>query len=357
MTISEKTISARRAWFSQTKAFIDENPGSTSVIANSSGSKVAELRYHPWGGTRCSAGVTPTARRFTGQIEDAAIGLYFYTARYYDPALGRFIQADTLVPSPANPQSLNRYAYVLNSPLRYTDPTGHAYLQGDGGGGGGIRPKDLPNPAAQLMKAQRENGQFILQLIKEKRWSELSEFTSFMQSVHPGSIGIMKWSGYIPGPGDVGHAVLGAGEGVFVGTANAGSDYGVYLSSAAEEYQKYRGTHQLSIYEVQGITQQQRQVAAEFALDKYGAGYSYEGVVTGHRDAGEGKEWYCSELTVAALEQAGVTFYSGNGVLYKAVDRPTFPTFISGYRTRTDSEAPTVVTIWASDPLVQTWSR
>jgi len=51
--------------------------------------------------------------------------LYFYNARYYDSALGRFIQADTIVPSPANPQSLNRYSYVLNSPLRYTDPTGH----------------------------------------------------------------------------------------------------------------------------------------------------------------------------------------------------------------------------------------
>jgi len=51
--------------------------------------------------------------------------LYFYNARSYDPSLSRFIQADTLVPSPANPQSLNRYAYTLNNPLRYIDPTGH----------------------------------------------------------------------------------------------------------------------------------------------------------------------------------------------------------------------------------------
>ena len=51
--------------------------------------------------------------------------MYFYNARYYDPTLGRFISPDTIVTSPANPQSLNRYAYVLNNPLRYTDPTGH----------------------------------------------------------------------------------------------------------------------------------------------------------------------------------------------------------------------------------------
>ncbi len=44
-----------------------------------------------------------TTYRFTGQREDDTIGLYFYNARYYDPALGRFVQADTVVPSPGNP--------------------------------------------------------------------------------------------------------------------------------------------------------------------------------------------------------------------------------------------------------------
>ena len=39
--------------------------------------------------------------------------------------VGRFLSADTIVPKPGNPQSLNRYAYVLNNPLRYVDPTGH----------------------------------------------------------------------------------------------------------------------------------------------------------------------------------------------------------------------------------------
>ncbi|MGB9774806.1 MAG: RHS repeat-associated core domain-containing protein, partial [Bacteroidota bacterium] len=62
---------------------------------------------------------------FTGQRLDAGVGLLYYRARYYDPALGRFIQPDTVVPNPADPQSLNRYAYVHNNPLRYTDPTGH----------------------------------------------------------------------------------------------------------------------------------------------------------------------------------------------------------------------------------------
>jgi RHS repeat-associated protein len=73
-----------------------------------------------------TSGTTPTARRFTGQISDDTIGLYFYNARYYDATLGRFVQADTIVPSPGDPQAFNRYSYVLNSPLVYRDPSGHA---------------------------------------------------------------------------------------------------------------------------------------------------------------------------------------------------------------------------------------
>ena len=58
--------------------------------------------------------------------------MYFYQARYYDGALGRFIQADSIVPDFTDPQALNRYSYVLNNSLKYTDPSGHAhYNPGD----------------------------------------------------------------------------------------------------------------------------------------------------------------------------------------------------------------------------------
>jgi len=52
-------------------------------------------------------------------------GLMYYGARYYEPALGRFVSADAIVPEPGNPQDLNRYTYVRNNPQRYTDPSGH----------------------------------------------------------------------------------------------------------------------------------------------------------------------------------------------------------------------------------------
>ena len=99
--------------------------GSASLTTNVSGNKFSEERYYPYGVTRY--GSSPTDRQFTGQRkEDASLGsLYDYGARFYSPVLGRFLSADTIVPSPANPQSLNRYSYVLNSPLKYTDPNGH----------------------------------------------------------------------------------------------------------------------------------------------------------------------------------------------------------------------------------------
>ena len=42
--------------------------------------------------------------------------------------IGRFVSADSIVPGAANPQAWNRYAYTLNNPVRYTDPTGHCVL-------------------------------------------------------------------------------------------------------------------------------------------------------------------------------------------------------------------------------------
>jgi len=80
------------------------------------------MAYYPWGGTR--AGSVPTDIKFTGQRLDAT-GLYYYNARYYDATIGRFISADTIVPDPFNPQSFNRYAYCLNNPLKYVDPSGY----------------------------------------------------------------------------------------------------------------------------------------------------------------------------------------------------------------------------------------
>jgi len=68
-----------------------------------------------------------TRYQYTGQFSYAAeFGLYFYNARWYDPALARFTSADTIIPEQTQgTQAWDRYAYVSNNPIRSIDPTGH----------------------------------------------------------------------------------------------------------------------------------------------------------------------------------------------------------------------------------------
>ncbi len=70
-----------------------------------------------------SQGNAYTSYQFTSQRNETALGLYFYNARWYDPSLGRFTSADTLVPGGV--QGYDRYAYTSNNPVKYVDPSGH----------------------------------------------------------------------------------------------------------------------------------------------------------------------------------------------------------------------------------------
>jgi len=101
--------------------------GSTRVTTSDTGVQTAEMKYYPFGATRYNSGGQKTTYRFTGQrFGPGGAGLYDYGARWYDSTIGRFIQADSIVPNPGNPQSLNRYSYVRNNPLRFIDPSGMA---------------------------------------------------------------------------------------------------------------------------------------------------------------------------------------------------------------------------------------
>ncbi len=87
-------------------------------------SGASERGYKPWGEVRFGPDDLPTGYQYTGQYRDKLIGLYYYGARWYDTTLGRFVQPDSIIVNSENPQSWDRYAYVINNPLKYIDPSG-----------------------------------------------------------------------------------------------------------------------------------------------------------------------------------------------------------------------------------------
>ena len=74
------------------------------------------------------AGLTVLDRGYTGHEHIQSVGLINMNGRLYDPKLHRFLQPDNNIQDPFNPQNYNRYGYVLNNPLKYTDPSGESVL-------------------------------------------------------------------------------------------------------------------------------------------------------------------------------------------------------------------------------------
>jgi len=102
--------------------YLSDHLGSTTVLINETGLEVERTEYYPYGQVQ-SGGLEKYG--FTGQENDADTELMYYGTRYYSPEYRVFVQPDSMIPDPYNPQYLNRYAYVLNNPVRYTDPTGN----------------------------------------------------------------------------------------------------------------------------------------------------------------------------------------------------------------------------------------
>jgi len=114
--------------------FTLDHLGSNILITRDDGTVFERESYDAWGKRRLANGsdamsctiATGTTRGFTNQEMMDEICAINLNARIYDPVIGRFMSADSDVPDPFGPQTFNRYSYVDNGPLSYTDPTGHA---------------------------------------------------------------------------------------------------------------------------------------------------------------------------------------------------------------------------------------
>lgn len=102
--------------------------GSIIGVWNASGTLLEEHRYTAWG-QRTSSTASPRLRRgFTGHEHLTQFGLIDMQARLYDPHLGRFLAPDPYVQTPSMSMNFNRYAYCMNNPLKYVDPTGEVSI-------------------------------------------------------------------------------------------------------------------------------------------------------------------------------------------------------------------------------------
>jgi RHS repeat-associated protein len=93
------------------------------MSTDASGQVISQARYTPFGEAAWEDGQAQTDFGFTGQRAERGMGLMDYKARFYAPVLGRFVSADTVVPPGV--QGWDRYAGMLNNPVRYVDPSGH----------------------------------------------------------------------------------------------------------------------------------------------------------------------------------------------------------------------------------------
>jgi RHS repeat-associated protein len=99
---------------------------STTVATNASGQVQTQLQYLPFGEVYKVNGTDNVTYKFSNKELDNGSDLYYFNARYYDADMCRFITADSQLGGELHhPDIFNRYAYALNSPVNFTDPSGH----------------------------------------------------------------------------------------------------------------------------------------------------------------------------------------------------------------------------------------
>jgi RHS repeat-associated protein len=121
-----------RLYASNTRYYYHHNPlGSAGMVTDQAGAAVGERLYYPWGDSWATGGAA-VSKRFAAMLDAVPGTADAYTTlfRHYLPGQFRWLSPDPLAGDILNPQSLNRYAYVLNNPINLIDPLGLAVWDG-----------------------------------------------------------------------------------------------------------------------------------------------------------------------------------------------------------------------------------
>jgi RHS repeat-associated protein len=133
--VAEYTINAPTNTNPQISYLTSDMLGSPRILTNASGNVISRRDFMPFGEEIIGLGQRSTElgynsdnvkQKYTSKERDAESGLDCYWARYYASQHGRFLSTDPLMASAksTDPQSWNRFIYVVNNPLKYVDPTG-----------------------------------------------------------------------------------------------------------------------------------------------------------------------------------------------------------------------------------------
>lgn len=129
-------VSKKNSEAQKTQYLLKDHQGSVVAAVDPLGAVIERMSFDAWGKRRSVTweGMSDTSllayksavtnRGYTGHEHVDSMGLIHMNGRVYDPVIGRFLSADPFIQDPTSSQSLNRYSYVQNNPLSYTDPSG-----------------------------------------------------------------------------------------------------------------------------------------------------------------------------------------------------------------------------------------
>jgi RHS repeat-associated protein len=247
--------------------------GSTSVVTNETGVQIEKVSYYPYGITKERVGEGSTYL-FTDQEFDDESGLYYYGARYYNPELTRFTQPDTIIQNVYNPQNLNKYAYVMNNPLKYTDPTGQIYIP---------ILSELSQAADEFceqylpgLAAHNEKMRWMVQNDPETLW-EAGSFDIGPVHVKPGAFAEKMYEdpvGFftIIGEGAIDAATLGSG-----GSVKGALKQGFFSGASKEVLRQTReGEYNAGKIMTSGLSKAASSAGSAFAFNQFMKANNYE---------------------------------------------------------------------------------